>query len=111
MKIIRTKIAREIEQRKDGQVLWINDPKQLRHLLMAKIQEEAMEVCQEIKVFDRDKLKDEIGDLLLVLQEVARFYHISNTEIVDSMQEKKDKKGGFFNEIDGFAFMVSKGTK
>ena len=110
MKLIRTRIADEIEKRSDGQVIWSNDPEQLRHAIAAKLQEECSEVCHELRKLNKKNLIEELGDLEDVIAATMKMFDITSIDISKAMEDKRLKKGYFIKREAGMAFMMKKGT-
>lgn len=111
MKLVRVKIGEEIEGREGGQVIWNTDPVQYRHALVAKLQEECMEVCQELREKNIDALKDELGDVQEVVHAIMQAHGIDPDEVSAMRYRKWEKKGGFWDAAKGLCFYIKRGKK
>ena len=68
------------------------DKKEYRQYLQKKIQEEAMEIAKECSL---NKLKEEVVDLVDVINCLMKILGISKKEIEKIRKEKNRERGGF----------------
>ena len=67
--------------------------------LKDKIQEEVQEVIESYDKTDKSDLKEELGDLIEVIDAVLHHNNISLDEILKIRDEKKKVRGGFENGL------------
>lgn len=93
--------VKEVTQRypKDKLILqWASDRKILqngnRYSQYGKLEEEFIELGEGIEERDKEKIKDGIGDMYVVLTLIAEFSGLTMAECVDyAYNEIKDRKG------------------
>ncbi len=72
------------------------DDKEYRIYLQKKIMEEALEIAKEK---DINKLKDEIADLVEIINRLIEMLGISKKEVEKIRKEKNKKRGSFHKRI------------
>ena len=97
--MVRYKLVRDnipaITKAMKGADYYIAGKKEFEKMLRKKIIEEASEVAESSGA----GLVEELGDMLEVLQELARTKGITWTEILKSKKKKAAVKGGFSKRI------------
>lgn len=100
-KLVRDNIAKIASAEKDKRNFRIADDHEMPHLFSQKLKEECAEVCQEIdrSSFEKDKLIEELGDLMEVVDGICAHYGITKEELLLKKNEKKRIKGAFFDKL------------
>ncbi|PIE85658.1 phosphoribosyl-ATP pyrophosphohydrolase [Candidatus Gracilibacteria bacterium] len=94
-KLIRDNIPEIAEKNGDILKTYIANEKEYEDLLFEKLLEEAQEVIEEKE--NMEKLKNEVGDLLEVLDAIYELKGLNLHEILD-LKMKKGKKNGYFKK-------------
>jgi len=76
----------------DYKITEITDDEEYKEELSKKLVEETCEYMQ-------DPSKEELADVVEVLDTILRVNHISKDEIIDVAREKREDKGGFDSRI------------
>lgn len=70
-------------------------PEETLECLKDKLLEEAVEVFKAYKKEDKSELKEELADVIEVIDAMLFHNKISLAEVLDIRDKKKEKKGGF----------------
>lgn len=91
-KLIRDRVKERIEAAGDVCEVKTLDDRAFETALRAKLAEEAAELA---KATDREDFLAEYADLMVVLDELAARYELSEADIKLALVESLEKKGGF----------------
>ena len=94
-KLVRDRIPEIIESNGDVCETRILNDEEFQIELKKKMVEEANEVLNSSK----EKLSDELADVLEIIGSLADFNELSMKEIEEVRKNKKEKRGGFDNKI------------
>lgn len=95
-KLIRDNIVEKIEKNGWTAVHHTATPEEFERKLKEKLVEESKELTEAKTV---DEIKNELADVLKVVQEIKKLYNISEEEIAEIMQKKDEKAWGFDKKI------------
>jgi predicted house-cleaning noncanonical NTP pyrophosphatase (MazG superfamily) len=100
-KLVRDNIAQISEREQDGRTFRIADHHEMAELLNKKLQEECLEVSEELTKdsLEKDKLVEELGDVLEVIDSICSHYKISKKELMKIKDAKRLKKGSFIKKV------------
>ena len=93
-KLIRDRIKEKIEENGDTCEVKVLDDQAFEAALREKLIEEANELA---KSASREEFLSEYADLMVVLDELASRYELSEADIKLALLESMEKKGGFKN--------------
>ncbi len=92
-KLIRDNIVEKIENSWWTAIFHKATDEEFEIKLKEKLIEEAKELNQAKSI---EEIKNELGDVLKVTEEIMKLYSISDEEIKD-IKQKKDEKAGWFD--------------
>jgi len=95
-KLVRDKIIDKIENNGGTAKYHIATPEEFERKLKEKLVEESTELTQAKNL---NEIKNELADVLKVVQELKKLYNISDTEIIEIIDQKDEKSGGFDKRI------------
>src|SRR5690606_33446150 len=93
-KLIRDRIQEKIVEKGDACEVKVLDDQAFEAALKEKLIEEASELA---KTANRDEFLSEYADLMVVLDELASRYELSEADVKLALVESLEKKGGFKN--------------
>lgn len=93
-KLIRDRVKEKIEEKGDTCEVSVLDDVQFETALREKLIEEATELA---KTTGREDFLKEYADLMIVLDELASRYELSEADVKLALVESLEKKGGFKN--------------
>lgn len=94
-KLVRDKIPEICEKNGDKPTIKILSDTEYINYLKLKFYEEV----QEVVLSGKDDVVFELADLLEVMTSYAKCFNISLEDIIASMKEKREKRGGFSKKI------------
>ena len=96
-KLVRDKVPELIHQEGHKcEVVAVEDGAEYRHLLLAKLVEEAQEACHSE---DSTKLSRELADLYEVIEAVIRAFGLDEASILVEQDHKRSERGGFSQHL------------
>lgn len=98
-KLVRDRIPEFSADKSDGRKFRVADPSEMPHLLIHKLCEEIGEVSVEIARKDKDKLTEELADVLEVVSTIREHFGISMDELDRARADKYKKKGAFYSRV------------
>lgn len=96
-KLIRDQLALDIMKHSPEKIGMIDGLDMKAKALHNKIIEETLELADELDKInvDKDKIIEEAGDIIEVINAICTFYDIDAMEVFDMRVAKKRIKGGF----------------
>lgn len=97
-KLVRDKTPERHTENKKLHFVEVNDIEYLS-FLKRKLVEEVNEVIDALENSDGEHQKEEICDVLEVLDAMMSFKKFDKKEVLKKKEEKKEEKGGFYKKI------------
>lgn len=91
-KLVRDKIPQIIDKDDKTPIYHICDDKEYKNRLSDKL-------IEEVDEYIESEDKEEIADILEVIDAILEFNNISEKEIEEIKQHKKEERGGFYKQI------------
>lgn len=98
-KLVRDRIPHIIRANGDEPVTRIADPAEYRTLLIAKLQEETIELSAAFTAGDPAHVAEEAADVLEVLYTIAAHHGFTPGQLEATRVAKADRRGGFSGRI------------
>ena len=98
-KLVRDKIPEVLAEKKKYLKFTKVDDDKYWSFLKRKLVEEVNEVIDAVENSNEEHQQEEIGDVLEVLDAIMYFKKFEQKEVLRKKEEKKLKKGGFYEKI------------
>lgn len=100
-KLVRDKIPSLIEILSNTKAVYttIDDDQVYINELIFKLKEEVDELTTAIREADKDKIMEEIADIMTVIDTIGEIYNISPWDLLELKTDKYAAKGGFKKRI------------
>lgn len=100
-KLVRDKILEISRKEKDGKSFRVAEDSEMPSLFVEKLREETEEVCEELNKspLEREKVIEEIGDLLEVIDSMCSHFGFTKKEIKRIKSKKRKRKGSFKSKL------------
>jgi len=98
-KLVRDKIDEKIRSNGEYPITRILSDEEFKIELIKKLKEEFTELEEAISLNDKNKIKEETADLLEVLKTYNELVDNSFGDVITTMVEKREKRGGFTRKL------------
>ena len=98
-KLVRDKIDEKIRSNWEYPITRILSDEEFKIELIKKLKEEFTELEEAISLNDKNKIKEETADLLEVVKTYNELVDNSFGDVITTMVEKREKRGGFTRKL------------
>ena len=96
MKLVRDNIPQIIASSgKCVSCRYANSNNEKQQLLIDKLCEEISELITSFGSLDKEGIKEEMGDVLEVIDAMCNFAEVDKNEVIDMKEKKRFERGGF----------------